>query len=171
MRVTFLNDNVQGNLETIGLKNLERRAEDFEFFSKYGYCEDDDDFMTYLKQNAHDSLKELEKEIQQWRETSRYLDYGLSFDFQEANQEEQKEAYFRFQLSWGGPSDELRFYEDGTIIYVFLDWFCGVGFDVTDEDWADWVRDDYEGMEMMPWEEKDYEERHLMEYEEDDEEE
>lgn len=67
-------------------------------------------------------------------------EYGLSFDYVQPGTfgEEQDEGYFRYQLSWGGPSDEIRYYadpddcEDGgeyvhpqRITYVFLDWFDG----------------------------------------------
>jgi hypothetical protein len=43
---------------------------------------------------------------------------------------DQKEAYFRYQLSWGGPSDEFRFFANPDlschrIEYWFLDWFDG----------------------------------------------
>ena len=31
----------------------------------------------------------------------------------------------RLELSWGGPSDGFRFFEDGTIEYYFQDWFDG----------------------------------------------
>ena len=46
-----------------------------------------------------------------------FFDYvnqsGLSFDFVEANTfEDQKCGYWRFQMSWGGPSDEFRIYTD-----------------------------------------------------------
>jgi hypothetical protein len=33
--------------------------------------------------------------------------------------------YTCYQFSWGGPSDEVRVYEDGTAEYWFLDWFDG----------------------------------------------
>jgi hypothetical protein len=44
--------------------------------------------------------------------------------------EGQRNAYFRWQLSWGGPSDEFRFYANPDISihrieYWFLDWFDG----------------------------------------------
>ncbi|MCW2308948.1 hypothetical protein [Rhodobium gokarnense] len=58
-------------------------------------------------------------------------DYGLCFDYVAPNTfEDQPEGYFRYQLSWGGPSDEFRFYvnPDFTvhrIEYWFLDWFDG----------------------------------------------
>jgi hypothetical protein len=67
-------------------------------------------------------------------------EYGLSFDYVQPGTfgEEQDEGYFRYQLSWGGPSDEIRYYVDPSdaeadpyrvipwkVQYVFLDWFDG----------------------------------------------
>ena len=48
--------------------------------------------------------------------------------------------YARYQMSWGGPSDELRFYRDGKIEYWFLDWFAGASRVVTDYNWAQWLK-------------------------------
>ena len=36
-----------------------------------------------------------------------------------------KPEYGQYLMSWGGPSDELRFYYNGKIEYVFMDWFDG----------------------------------------------
>jgi hypothetical protein len=60
-------------------------------------------------------------------------EYGLSFDYVAPGTfTDQKEGYWRYQISWGGPSDEFRFYAGGCgeqqpyrISYVFLDWFDG----------------------------------------------
>jgi len=58
-------------------------------------------------------------------------DYGLSIDYVPHDEEYNMEAgYLRYQLSWGGPSDEFRFYIDADldcykIEYAFLDWFDG----------------------------------------------
>lgn len=58
-------------------------------------------------------------------------EYGLSFDYVEPNTfEDQERGYLRWQLSWGGPSDEFRFFIDEhggitDIEYHFLDWFDG----------------------------------------------
>jgi len=58
-------------------------------------------------------------------------DYGLSFDYVEAGTfTDQESGYFRYQLSWGGPSTEFRFYTDASkrpykIEYWYLDWFDG----------------------------------------------
>jgi hypothetical protein len=57
--------------------------------------------------------------------------YGLSFDYVPAGTfSDQREGYFRYQLSWGGPSDEFRFFVNPDlschrIEYWFMDWFDG----------------------------------------------
>ena len=57
--------------------------------------------------------------------------YGLCFDYvPRGTFEGQRRGYYRYQLSWGGPGDEFRFYCDETrtpvkIEYWFLDWFDG----------------------------------------------
>jgi len=59
------------------------------------------------------------------------FEYGLSFDYvRRATFNDQKEGYFRYQLSWGGPSDEFRFFIGPDFYpyrteYWFLDWFDG----------------------------------------------
>ena len=59
-------------------------------------------------------------------------EYGLAFDYiAPGTFGDQKEGYWRYQLSYGGPSDEFRFYASSPgsdcyrIEYVFLDWFDG----------------------------------------------
>ena len=72
----------------------------------------------------------------------RFEDYGLSFDFVAPDTfEDQDEGYFRYQLSWGGPSTEFRFYTDATlepykVEYWHLDWFDGASLTLYDEDKA-----------------------------------
>ena len=81
--------------------------------------------------------KELEKEIAELErmyyaeddETQdEFSSHALCFDFVAPNTfEDQARGYHRGQLSWGGPSDEVRFYtndEDGLeneFDYVFLE--------------------------------------------------
>lgn len=66
-------------------------------------------------------------------------EYGLSFDYVASETfDDQDEGYFRYQLSWGGPSSEFRFYTDSDfnidyIEYWFLDWFDGSHVDVEGE--------------------------------------
>jgi hypothetical protein len=58
-------------------------------------------------------------------------EYGLCFDYVAPGTfHDQREAFFRYQLSWGGPSDEFRFFVNSDlschrIEYWFLDWFDG----------------------------------------------
>lgn len=60
-----------------------------------------------------------------------FSEYGLGFDYVPAGTfSDQKEAYFRYQLSWGGPSDEFRFFVNPDLTchrieYWLLDWFDG----------------------------------------------
>jgi len=66
-------------------------------------------------------------------ELGTFPEYGLCFDYVAPETfTDQPEGYWRYQLSWGGPSDEFRFYAGGCgeqrpyrITYVFMDWFDG----------------------------------------------
>ncbi len=63
-------------------------------------------------------------------------DGGLCFDYVHPNTfTDQKEGYWRWQFSWGGPGDELRAYViiDNSIHrleYWYLDWFDGASIAV-----------------------------------------
>ncbi|MCP4585348.1 hypothetical protein [Pseudoalteromonas sp.] len=116
MRITFKNENNE--------KNIKKAAR--------AYLESTADTLTWYYENGTDGNEE---------DIGPMHEYGLSFDYVEADEEEGTEDYFRFQMSWGGPSDELRFYKNGLIEYVYLDWFCGIGFDVSNEDWAVFTRE------------------------------
>jgi len=56
---------------------------------------------------------------------------GLGFDYVDPNTfTNQKEGYWRWQLSWGGPGDEFRIYINPDksvhrIEYWYLDWYDG----------------------------------------------
>ena len=65
---------------------------------------------------------------------------GLSFDYVEPNTfNDQTRGYWRFQLSWGGPSDEFRIYTDiftnkiHYIEYWYMDWFDGAKVNADDD--------------------------------------
>jgi hypothetical protein len=66
-------------------------------------------------------------------ELGTFHEYGLCFDYVAPGTfNNQVKGYWRYQISWGGPSDEFRFYAGGCgdqepwrISYVFLDWFDG----------------------------------------------
>lgn len=68
-------------------------------------------------------------------------EYALGFYFQERTERSNKGDYFRYQLSTGGPGDEIRFYvsRDGEVRYaeyVYLEWFNSFEIDITDEGWV-----------------------------------
>ena len=143
MRRTFLNGDAE--LAKRGLKHLKSIQEDLLFFEEYGALEGVADLIEELRYKDA-TFKEAREAIRQFEEVGNLSDYGLSFGYVELGTfNDQNEDYFRYQFSWGGPSDELRIYEDGTIEYVFLDWFVGVGFDVTDEPGFKWLADDLDG--------------------------
>lgn len=86
-----------------------------------------------LKDRIEDLIKlwKAEQEGEEDPDLGRFNEYGLSFDYVAPNTfKEQEQGYFRYQLSWGGPSDEFRFYVNPDLSayhveYVFMDWFDG----------------------------------------------
>jgi hypothetical protein len=81
-----------------------------------------------------------------------WTEYGLSFDYVAPGTfEGQKRGYFRYQISWGGPSDEFRFFVDEqlhitSVQYWFMDWFDGAKVIVNGKDrelleeiWQEWL--------------------------------
>ena len=72
-----------------------------------------------VQEHLEDRLKEL------------HTVEGLCFDYVDPDTfTNQKEGYWRWQLSWGGPGDEFRIYVSPDksvhrIEYWYLDWFDG----------------------------------------------
>lgn len=63
-----------------------------------------------------------------------FHEYGLSFEWVDGNAE--NPGYWRYLLSYGGPSEEIRFYGDAArnvykIEFWLLDWFDGAPRDIT----------------------------------------
>lgn len=70
-------------------------------------------------------------------------EYGLCFDYVPADDDRPgRPGYWRWQLSWGGPADELRFFADSprskcwAVEYTFLDWYDGYSRRLTGKDFA-----------------------------------
>jgi len=83
----------------------------------------------------------LKSENHETEELGRLEEYGLSIDFVEAGTfPKQRENYLRYQLSWGGPSEEFRIYENGEIEFWFLDWFDGASYELTSDE-ADIIKE------------------------------
>lgn len=155
MRRTFLNGNEE--FLKVAIEARDREIETWSFYEIFNHCEDDDDFWEALKDNA-DNIDEAERYIQLWKNLSLFHEYGLSFDFVDVHSfEDMDEGYYRYQLSWGGPGDEIRFYESGLIEYVYLDWGKGAGFDVTEE--LQWLEDYFEEAMVIDWDSIPYEDK------------
>jgi len=86
---------------------------------------------------------------EQWRERQEDLknpEYeALGFDYVEPHTfNDQPEGYWRWQFSWGGPSDELRayvneHYEIHRLEYWYLDWGDGASL-LVNQDAAAWAQ-------------------------------
>lgn len=84
-------------------------------------------------------FEDIEKLWNLWKEDPEAYDpdlgnfneYGLAFDYVAPGSfNEQKQGYFRYQISYGGPSEEFRFFTDENfrpyqIEFWYLDWFDG----------------------------------------------
>ena len=67
---------------------------------------------------------------------------GLSFNRVEAGTfKDQRAAYWRWQLCWGGPSQEFRLFDNGDLEFWHLDWFDGACVIVHDEIFKDLMND------------------------------
>ena len=82
---------------------------------------------------------------EQWEDRKKDLENPewtdwLGFDYVEPHTfTDQLEGYWRWQFSWGGPSDELRAYvnRDDSIHrleYWFMDWMDGAKLELTQDD-------------------------------------
>jgi len=100
-----------------------------------------------LKSREEDFLRFMNNYDEKTREE--FYSYGLSFDFVELSEYNKEEEYYRYQLSWGGPSDEIRIYKD-KVNYVFMDWFDYADKDITQKNWVKWLVSDFQELEMLP---------------------
>lgn len=142
---TFLNNNSKGDLADIGLSALRSVQEDLEFWSTYGT-----DLEYYEDQNRN-SDPEI---VARFKDLGDFFNYGLSFEFIPASTE--SDGYFCHLISWGGPSTEIRFHQHYTE-FVYMDWFCAVGFNVTNESGFDWARDWFDGCDSLRFKDKEAE--------------
>ncbi len=93
------------------------------------------------RNNDISDIFQLKNDYQEYENSYEALnEFGLSIDYIEPNTfEDQENGYICYQLSWGGPSDELRFYLDDNkelykCDYAYMDWFDGAVIDVTEEE-------------------------------------
>ncbi|MBU2177428.1 MAG: hypothetical protein KJ556_20240 [Gammaproteobacteria bacterium] len=80
-----------------------------------------------------------------------WIEYGLWFDYVSPGTfTDQDQGYFRYQISWGGPSEEFRFYVNPDlscykIEFWFLDWYDGEGESIYGDD-KNLMMEIYEGL-------------------------
>lgn len=120
-----------------------------------------------------EKVREVEEVIRGFtHDCGDFHEYGLCFDFVEAS--EHHDGFYRFQISWGGPSSEIRFYADGGKEFVYMDWFCGVGLNLNGSTEAGWLKEYFNDCGMLDFDSKDYEdlyrEAHVAEDDEEEEE-
>ena len=98
----------------------------------------------YFEYLENDSFVEINNDYKDYDDFFDYCNkYGLSWDYIEPNTfNNQEKGYFRFQLSWGGPSDEFRIFLDvnnnglnswidiDKIEYWYLDWYDGSSIEI-----------------------------------------
>jgi len=93
-------------------ENFNSRMEDIRILNELERLENESDFENII-QDIKDRYGNKE-------------DYGLSFDYvEEGTFSDQREPFIRFQLSWGGPQEEFRFYADESCEFWYLDWGTG----------------------------------------------
>lgn len=87
-----------------------------------------------------------------------FNEYALAFDYVAPHTfTDQDEGYWRYQISWGGPSDEIRMYGSPSrwgfrlerAEYWFLDWFDGAKIDVTSEPCVRWLWNEFNDTETL----------------------
>tara|TARA_R100000995_G_scaffold44707_1_gene21058 strand:- start:87 stop:527 length:441 start_codon:yes stop_codon:yes gene_type:complete len=115
-------------------ERFEDREKDFiqakEFYNKY---ED-------ATEGEQIALETFNEDVSGYDDFYDYINnYGLGFDYVEKGTfTDQERGYFRYQLSWGGPSDEFRIYVDYDkqithIDYWFLDWGDGASVRIPED--------------------------------------
>jgi hypothetical protein len=170
--INFLNDNAEKNLEQTGRDSLDNVRDTLNMFLNSNsltikeLLSDSDMNSDILDQIEEEKAEKSLSDEDNFNELSTYLqddireqyqerfdEYGIAFDYVELDKDTEQD-YFRYQLSYGGPSEEIRFYDDGAIEYVYLDWFCGVGFDVTNDGIFKQVRDWFKELDVLNFEQK-----------------
>ena len=94
-----------------------------------------------LFDECEDAIREAGREA--------FNEYGLAFDYVAPYTfHDQPAGYWRYQISYGGPSEELRFYADADyevrkIEFWYLDWYDGACVNVTSDTVAQAVWDEF----------------------------
>ena len=94
------------------------------------------------------SDEEIDEYVNEERCYEWFSEYGLGLDVVEpCTFRDQPERFMRYQFSWGGPQEEIRFYYDcgatmpNYIEFWFLDWNVGNSIDISQDSVAQWLWD------------------------------
>ena len=155
-------NNEKEALVIAGREHFEGVVSALEFYAENGCYQDSHEHYGKTRRDlleegySRQEVREIEEVLNQFADLGDFNNYGLSFDFVEAD--EDSDAYYRFVISWGGPSSEIRFHLNLDTEAVYQDWFCGVCFNVTTHEDFIWLRMQFEELGMLDFESKDVEE-------------
>jgi len=94
-----------------------------------------DEVQGYFDSRMLDIRTLFNAEDNQTEELGSLNEYGLCIDFVEAGTfQDQREDFWRYQLSYGGGQEEFRVYKNGDVEFWYLDWFDGACIPVVGED-------------------------------------
>ena len=148
---------MEKDIETKAEEHMESRMEDLGFlYNTFGSPDEWNEETWKIAEDFEITKEMTEDEIYDSIYTRR-SEYGLSFDYVAPGTfNDQKRGYFRYQISWGGPSEEIRFYVDYgkkpyKIEFWFLDWFTGHGIELDGEylETAEEIFQDFDSMGMV----------------------
>ena len=94
--------------------------------------------------------EEIDEYVDEDRCYEWFWEYGLALDVVEpCTFRDQPERFVRYQISYGGPQEEIRFYYDcgatipNYIEFWFLDWGVGNSIDISQDTVAEWLWDNF----------------------------
>ena len=94
-----------------------------------------------IDEKYKDRLDQFKKGLESNDPIKWLVESVLGFDYVEPKTfNNQEQGYWRMQISWGGPSDEVRWYTNNGInfsktTYAYLDWFDGDEIEIDDDVW------------------------------------
>ena len=110
-----------------------------------------------IEKLAYDALESVGEDFETYMEYPKVRDegsydlcslheYGLSIDKNVDN----RGAYMAYVLATGGPHYEVDFWPNGKITFFYA-WSGSYEIDITGEDWAQWLRQDFEDLGILDW--------------------
>jgi len=94
-----------------------------------------------IAEKYKDRLDQFKKGLKSKDPIKWLVESVLGFDYVTPETfKDQNQGYWRMQISWGGPSDEVRWYTNNGIdfsktTYAYLDWFDGDEIEIDDDVW------------------------------------